>query len=69
MTYHPLTQESGGDELSRIDEAHTICRMLEEFYDQMTDKERGFIEQMTDCDSCTTKQLFWLRDLREKYLD
>ena len=68
MTYHPLTEDSGGDELARCNEAHTLCRMLEEFADEMTQKERGFYEQMTDCDSCSTKQLFWLRDIKERYL-
>jgi hypothetical protein len=68
MPYHPLSSDSGGDELSRITEAHTICRMLEEFYDQMNDKEKGFIEQMTDCDYCSVKQIFYLRDIKERYL-
>lgn len=68
MSYHPLTSESGGDELSRIEEAQKICRLLEEFYDQMTDKEKGMIEQMTDCDYCSTKQLFFLRDIKDRYL-
>lgn len=68
MTYHPLTQESGGDEKSRITEAHTICRLLEEFSEQMSGKKRQFVEQMTDCDYCTTKQLFYLRDIKDRYI-
>lgn len=66
--YHPLTNDTGGDEKSRITEAHTICRMLEEFGDSMTDKEKGFVEQMTDTDYCSPKQLFWLRDIKDKYV-
>ena len=68
MTYHPMTTESGGNENSRISEAHTICRMLEEFQDLMSQKEKDFIESMTDCDYCTTKQLFYLRDIKERYI-
>jgi len=68
MSYHPLTSESGGTQKDRCDEAHTICRLLEEFHDLMSDKEKGFIEQMTDCDYCTTKQLFYLRDIKDRYL-
>lgn len=68
MSYHPLTNDSGGDLRSRCEEAWKICRMLEEFTDQMTDKEKGFIEQMTDCDICSPKQIFYLRDIKDKYL-
>ena len=68
MAYHTLTQDSGGDEKSRIEEARTICRMLEEFQDVMSQKEKDFIENMTDCDYCTTKQLFYLRDIKDRYL-
>ena len=68
MTYHPLTQESGGDELSRIQEARTIVRMLEECSDEMTERQRDFVNQMANSDYCSTKQLFWLRDLKDRYL-
>jgi hypothetical protein len=68
LAYHALTSESGGDENSRINEARTIVRMLEEFVDSMTTKEQEFLDSMSDCDYCTTKQLFWLRDIKEKYL-
>lgn len=68
MSYHTLTQDSGGDERSRIDEARTIVRMLEEVTEEMTPKEQTFVAEMSDCDYCTTKQLFWLRDIKEKYL-
>jgi hypothetical protein len=68
MSYNPLTKESGGDEVARIEEAHQIVRMLEEVTDQMTPKEAGFVNSITDCDYCTTKQLFWLRDIKDKYL-
>jgi len=68
MTYHPLTRESGGDENSRCMEARDICRMLEEFSDEMSPREKDFIESMTDCDYCTTKQLFYLRDIKDRYV-
>jgi hypothetical protein len=68
VTYHPLTSESGSTEVDRCKEAHTICRLLEEFHDQMSEKEKSFLEQMADCDYCTTKQLFYLRDIKDRYL-
>lgn len=68
MSYHPQTKDSGGTEQDRISEARTICRMLEEFQDVMSQKEKDLIESMTDCDYCTTKQLFYLRDIKDRYL-
>lgn len=68
MTYHPLTSESGGTEADRCDEAHTICGLLEEFWEEMSEKEKAFLTQMTDCDYCTTKQLFYLRDIKDRYI-
>ena len=63
-----LFQDSGGDLNSRCNEAWQICRILEECVDQMEPKERNFIEQMTDADFVSPKQIFWLRDIKEKYL-
>jgi hypothetical protein len=68
MSYHALTSDSGGDELSRCREARTICQMLEEYEDEMSQREKDFIASMTDCDYCTTKQLFYLRDIKDRYL-
>jgi hypothetical protein len=68
MTYHALTQDSGGSEKDRVEEARRICRLLEEFQDQMSSREVEFLSDMTDCDYCTTKQLFYLRDIKDRYL-
>jgi hypothetical protein len=68
MAYHPLTRETGGDEQSRVEEAHTICRLLEEHLDNMSQKHKEFVDQMTDCDYCTPKQLFYLRDIKDQYV-
>jgi hypothetical protein len=42
--------------------------MLEGYVDDMTPVEKGFVEKMSDTDFCSPKQLFWLRDIKEKYL-
>ncbi len=70
MAYHPLTNESGGDENSRINEARKIVEMLEVCYEEMKANEQSFVNQMadTDCERCSVKQLFWLRDIKDKYL-
>lgn len=64
-----LFQESGGDANSRRNEATKIVDMLVGLTDQMTDREQGFIEQIGDPNAqVSPKQLFWLRDIKEKYL-
>lgn len=70
MTYHPLTKESGGDDKARIEEARRIVRILEEFMDsdKLSEKDKQFLTEMTDCDFCTTKQLFYLRDIKDKVI-
>ena len=52
-------------------EATRILRILEEVdLDQMAEYERNFVQgQYLDEDQpVSPKQLFWLRDLKEKYL-
>ena len=74
MTYHPLTSDSGSDAARRVEEARDLCRMLADLTEQMEPQHRKMIEDMTDnleslCNaSCTTPQLFFLRDIRDRYL-
>ncbi len=62
-----LFTESGGDLSSRIDEASRIVSMLLQKTDQMTPHEAQFVEKMFGATNVSPKQLFWLRDLNEKY--
>jgi hypothetical protein len=52
----------------RRQEASRIVNRISDCLDQMTSTERRFVESM-DCDfaSVSVKQLFWLRDLNDKY--
>lgn len=65
-----LGQETGGDQDSREVEARSILKMLAEFYAQLNAKELQFVEgrEDRDCRGCSGKQLFWLRDIKDKYL-
>jgi len=63
-----MFNESGGTEEDRVAEAHKIVSMLADLTEQMKLNEAAFVEQMDDCRSCSPKQLFWLRDLKDKYL-
>ena len=66
MSY--LGQETGGDADSRVTEAHKIVEMLASVQEEMTSKEASFVESMDNCTTCSGKQLFWLRDIKDKYL-
>lgn len=70
MSYHPLTNETGGNSLERRVEADRILKMLNEsgIVGSMTPKEESFIGQIEDGDFVSPKQLFWLRDIKDKYL-
>ena len=68
MAYHPLTNDTGGTPEQRRTEADRLLKMLEGLEDSMTDKERRFVEDMQAGWDVSPKQLFWLRDIKEKYL-
>jgi hypothetical protein len=63
-----LGQESGGDNDSRVTEAQALLKIIADVQGQLTLKEANFVEQMDNCTTCSTKQLFWLRDIKDKYL-
>ena len=52
----------------RRQEASRIVNRIQDYLDQMAPGERRFVESMS-CDFApvSVKQLFWLRDLNEKY--
>ena len=77
MAYHPLANDSGGTAEDRNNEAFDILvkKDLQNKIEMMTEREAEFITQLADRMSqfgakcmVSPKQLFWLRDLLEKYL-
>ena len=70
MAYHPLANDTGGTADDRRAEADRILKMLydHDAFDDMTAKEQEFINDM-DNGPVTPKQLFWLRDIKSKYLE
>ena len=68
MAYHPLTNDTGGTADDRRAEANRILKLLEGHDDRMTAKERAFVEDMDNDWDVSPKQLFWLRDIKNKYL-
>lgn len=70
-----LFGESGGDNNDRLEEAKKLLAMgLSDNLEQMSAKERQFVEATIariddygDEALISPKQIFWLRDLRDKY--
>lgn len=68
MGYHYLSESTLND-AERREEANRIVKMIENHVENAEDRERGFLMKMADESSTVSvKQLFWLRDLKEKYL-
>lgn len=66
MTYHDLsTCTLDGDE--RRAEADRLVKIVEDDMERMSSTERGFVERMAEGGPVSVKQLFWLRDIRDKY--
>lgn len=63
-----LWKDSGGDLSARLVESQRLVDMLASALDMMTEKERYFVISMDQATAVSPKQLFWLRDLNEKYL-
>ena len=75
MGYNQLSNDSGGDADSRNHEASRLMEMLEGYEDKLSEKEQSFIadlrerfEQYGGKTIVSVKQLFWLRDLKDKVL-
>ena len=68
MSYHDLSSCTLTDD-ERVAEKDRILRMLLErsCVDQMTKAEADFIGKMDDAKHVSVRQLFWLRDLNERY--
>jgi hypothetical protein len=63
-----LFQDSGSTADERRTEADRLLTMLEGYEVQMEPKELRFIEDVNDGRAVTPKMLFWLRDIKDKYL-
>lgn len=70
MSYHPLANDTGGTADDRRNEASRIIQILSEGieFNDMLQKEQDFVGQMQMGSIVSPKQLFWLRDIKDKYL-
>lgn len=67
MSYHDLSTCTLDDDERRA-EADRICKIVEDETEQMTATELKFVEKMADGGPVSVKQLFWLRDIKDKYI-
>jgi hypothetical protein len=51
----------------RVAEKDRIVSRLTGIQDEMTPKEREFVTKMESSSFVSVKQLFWLRDINDKY--
>ena len=65
MSYHDLS-ECTLTPAERVEEAGRIIIMLEDCMDELSAKEVQFIEGLEG--ACSVKQLFWLRDIKDRML-
>lgn len=67
MSYHDLSECTlTADE--RRAEADRLTVIIGEFQEKLTANEREFVKKQRDGFPVSVKQLFWLRDIKDKYL-
>jgi hypothetical protein len=67
VSYHQLSNDSGGDSNSRRAEADRIIKILKDAgVEDYSQKEIDFIEQMDEGGPVSVKRIFWLRDIKAK---
>ena len=68
MSYHDLS-ECTLTEDERVAEKDRICKMLEDVLEsQFSRPEYDFVTKMHDSPWVSVKQLFWLRDIKDRVL-
>ena len=63
-----MWDEIGQTPDTRRVEADRLLKIIEDMSEQLTPKETAFVEQMADSKVVSPKQLFWLRDIKDKYI-
>lgn len=66
MSYHDLS-ECTLTHAERMTEAVQIIKLLLDEWDRLSTKEQSFVEGIGT--AITVKQLFWLRDIKAKYVE
>jgi hypothetical protein len=67
MGYHDLSQCSLTPD-ERLAEAERIIGMMEGYEGELRSNEISMMAQVESTSSCSVKQLFWLRDIKDRVL-
>ena len=67
MSYHDLS-ECTLSLSERIQEALRLIKIIKDYTDKLTDKEREFVSKICTTQQISVKQLFWLRDIKDRVL-
>lgn len=67
MTYHPLSNDTAQTPERRREEAIDRVKMIDGFYEQLTEKEKDFVEQQRFAEETSPKQILWLRDICDRH--
>jgi hypothetical protein len=69
MSYHDLS-ECTLTPTERLREAVEIINMIDKFGspDEVKENEQSMMNTVVATDSCSVKQLFWLRDIKDRVL-
>ena len=67
MGYHDLSECTlTADE--RVEEADRIINMLEGYEGELKSNEQSMMASVESTGTCSVKQLFWLRDIKDRIL-
>jgi|GEM_PF-6730530 hypothetical protein len=66
MSYHDLSECTLSPQ-ERLEEAVRIMDMLENS-SELRDNERGMMDNVVKYQTCSVKQLFWFRDIKDRVL-
>ncbi len=67
MSYHDLSECTLTNDERAAEAQRITSRLIGNCADELTPKEREFVAQMDSADYVSVKQLFWLRDINDKY--
>ena len=67
MSYHNLSSSSLTPD-ERQEEAQRICKMLDDYQDELKQNEVNLVATVENGGAVSVKMLFWLRDIKERVM-
>ena len=67
MSYHNLSSSSLSTD-ERQEEAQRICKMLDDYADELKQNEVNLVVTVENGGAVSVKMLFWLRDIKDRVM-